>query len=45
MTSGTKSGGGLPPTANNAVRNAIATEMVRRNPQILPPITVDEEQR
>jgi hypothetical protein len=45
LTSGTKSGGGLPPTTNDAVRNAIAATIVKRNPQLLPPITVDEEQR
>jgi hypothetical protein len=42
MTSGTRSGGGLPPTTNDAVRNALAVEMLRRQPQMLPPVTVEE---
>ena len=42
LTSGTKAGGGLPPTTSNAVRNALATELVRRQPQMLPPVTVEE---
>jgi len=43
MTSGTRPGGGLPPTTNDAVRNALAVEMVRRQPQRIY-ITKDEEQ-
>ncbi len=42
LTSGTKSGGGLPPTTNDAVRNAITAEIVKRNPELLPAITVEE---
>jgi len=42
LTAGTKSGGGLPPTTNDAVRNAITAEIVKRNPELLPAITVEE---
>jgi hypothetical protein len=42
MTSGTKSGGGLPAPVNDAARNALALEMVRRQSQMLPPVTVEE---
>jgi hypothetical protein len=44
MTSGTKPGGGLPPTTNDAVRNALAVEMVRRQPQRIY-ITKDNEEQ